>query len=106
MTNWKIPLSSLNGPTPVKAPDGKILRTLEDAARYAEKLGKAKIDKDPLWRAAVRELIFAAESEQSLPFTTNAVREAIYGKTTDRPPAPRPSKQEQWKAKREKARRR
>lgn len=102
MVNWKIPLANLNGPTPVKTPDGKMLRTLEDAAKYAEKLGAAKIDNDPLWREAVKQLIWAAESEQPLPFTTNAVREAIYGKVPAKPLPPRPSKAEVWREKRKK----
>lgn len=106
MTDWKIPLANLNGPTPVKAPNGKMLRTLEDAAKYAEKLGKAKIDNDPLWREAVKQLIFAAESEQPLPFTTNAVREAIYGKAPVKPLPPRLSKAEQFAEKRRRAKHR
>lgn len=106
MVNWKIPLANLNGPTPVEAPNGRVLRTLEDAAVYATGLGKAKVDKDPLWRFAIKQIMWAAESEQPLPFTTNAVREAIYGKEPAKPLPPRLSKEEVWREKRKKARQR
>lgn len=106
MTNWKIPLATISGPTPVKTPDGRTLRTLEDAAVYATGMPRSKTDKDPLWQYAVKQLMWAAEVEQPLPFTWLAVKEAIYGKTPDKPLPPRLSKQEQWKAKRKKARQR
>lgn len=103
--HWSLPLITLNGPKPIVTPDGKVLRTMADAAAYAASLPRAFTDTDHLWQRAAAELMRAAD--KGVPGNLSArqvVYEAIFRDKP--PPAPRLSKQEQLKDKRKKARRR
>jgi hypothetical protein len=73
---------------PIKTPDGKTLRTLQDAAEYVLAL-PPKVQKEPQWQAAAECLTSAAEREIAwMWFARPAMMRALYG--PDEPPIGNP----------------
>ena len=70
---------------PIPLPDGRVLRTLQDAGEYIQELPKA-IHQRPEWQIAAERLLEAVEGK-SLMFAEAAIRKAVNaGK-----PAPEPT---------------
>ena len=67
----------MTGPNaPIKTPDGKTLRTLQDAAEYVLAL-PPKVQKEPAWQAAAECLTKAAERE--IACARPAMMRALHG---------------------------
>jgi hypothetical protein len=91
MTDW-----SRRFDDPIKAPDGKTLRALEDAADYVLALPK-KTQAEPAWQRAARELKNAAELDPAWRwFARSAMMNALLG--PDSPPIgnPKGKKGHRW----------
>ena len=70
---------------PIPLPDGRVLRTLQDAGEYIQELPKV-IHQRPEWQIAAERLLEAVEGK-SLMFAEAAIRKAVNaGK-----PAPEPT---------------
>jgi hypothetical protein len=61
---------------PIALPDGRALVTLEDAARYIQKLSKAEQQK-PHWQLATEILIAAAEGRDFLMHAAIGIKRAL-----------------------------
>jgi hypothetical protein len=99
MTDW-----SRRFYAPVKTPDGKTLRTLKDAAEYVLAL-PPKVQAEPAWQRAARELKNAAELDPAWRwFARSAMMHALLG--PDEPPIGNPEgkKGHRWRTKRKLAR--
>jgi hypothetical protein len=74
--------------SPIKTPDGKTLRTLQDAAKYVLAL-PPEVQKEPSWQAAAECLTNAAEHEIAwMWFARSAMMRALHG--PDEPPIGNP----------------
>jgi hypothetical protein len=94
---WSTKLVSLRGVDPIETPDGKTLRTLDDARKYVLKLPETEAT-----HYAAGLLLKAAKDGAPYPmFARSAVYRAIFGEKSR--PKPRPTKQEVWQEKRKAA---
>jgi hypothetical protein len=60
---------------PIPLPDGRVLRTLQDAGEYIQDLPRAK-QKRPEWQIAA-EMLLQAVKGGPLMFAGNAIRKAV-----------------------------
>jgi hypothetical protein len=91
MTNW-----SRRFDGPIKTPDGKTLRTLNDAAEYVLALPK-KTQAEPAWQRAARELKNAAELDPAWRwFARSAMMHALLGPNTPKIGNPEGKKSRHW----------
>ena len=61
---------------PIPLPDGRVLRTLQDAGEYIQELPRAKL-KRPEWQVAAEMLLAAVEGSGPLMFAEIAMRKAL-----------------------------
>lgn len=61
---------------PIRLPNGRMARTLKEAARYITKLPPAEHD-HPRWRIAVRVLIEAAQGRKPIDFARTGMVQAL-----------------------------
>ena len=61
---------------PIPLPDGRVLRTLQDAGEYIQELPKATHQR-PEWQIAAEMLLAAVEGSGSLMFAEIAMRKAL-----------------------------
>ena len=73
---------------PIPLPDGRVLRTLQDAGEYIQELPKATHQR-PEWQIAAQMLLEAVEGKP-LMFAEAAIRKAVNaGKPAPEPTPPR-----------------
>jgi hypothetical protein len=84
---------------PIPTPDGKTIRTIGDAARYADKLPKKAAASEP-WQRARYDLQMSADHAAWVFFARISVYVAIHGDTAPPIGQRRLTKAEQFKARR------
>ena len=73
---------------PIPLPDGRVLRTLQDAGEYIQELPKV-IHQRPEWQIAAEMLLEAVEGKGPLMFAEIAIRKAVNaGKPAPEPEPP------------------
>jgi hypothetical protein len=73
---------------PIPLPDGRVLRTLQDAGEYIQELPKA-IHQRPEWQIAAERLLEAVEGSGPLMFAELAIRKAVNAGKSAPEPTPR-----------------
>ena len=83
---WAIGKMSWSRPfhIPIPLPDGRVLRTLQDAGEYIQELPRA-IHQRPEWQIAAEMLLEAVEGKGPLMFAEIAMRKAV---NAEKKPAP------------------
>ena len=80
---------------PIPMPDGTVIKTIGEAARYAEKLPKA-LAATPPWQSAVHDLLMASEHPAWVFLARIAFYRAVHGQRTPPIGNPKGTKNHRW----------